>query len=94
MIHFSSYNISYGQKKGRESKCQFDFQPLKVRNRPKLHVCLRCATYRWKELDEGYNFSLDFTSIKGFHNKLWASKVVEIPILGISGLSTWESWEK
>ncbi len=28
------YNTSYGQKKGRESKCQCDSQPLKVENWP------------------------------------------------------------
>jgi hypothetical protein len=35
MIYLSTYNTSYGQKKGWESKCQFDSQPLKVKNRPK-----------------------------------------------------------
>jgi len=34
MIHLNTYNTSYGQKKGKESKCQFDSRPLKVRNRP------------------------------------------------------------
>jgi hypothetical protein len=34
---------------------------------------------------------LDLTSIKGLHNKLWASKVTRVPI---SGLATWESWDK
>jgi hypothetical protein len=28
------YSPSYGQKKGRESNCQFDSRPLKVGNRP------------------------------------------------------------
>jgi hypothetical protein len=31
--------------------------------------------YRWKALDKGYNFSLDFISIGGLHAKLWARKV-------------------
>jgi hypothetical protein len=39
-----------------------------------------------KGLDEGYNFASNLISIEGLHTKLWASKVVEVPILGISGL--------
>jgi hypothetical protein len=27
LIHLSAYNTSYGQKKGQESKCQFDSWP-------------------------------------------------------------------
>jgi hypothetical protein len=50
------YNTSYGQKKGQESNWQFDSRPLKVRNRPNLLAFRRRATYRWKDLDEGYNF--------------------------------------
>jgi hypothetical protein len=41
-------------------------------------VCRWCAKYRWKVLDEGYNFSLNFIS------KLWASKVAGVSISGIS----------
>jgi hypothetical protein len=44
-------------------------------------------------MDEGYNFVLNIILIKGFHDKLWASKVLGIPILGISKLPTWESLE-
>jgi hypothetical protein len=60
--------------KGWESKCHFDSQPLKVGNRPHLFVWRWCATYRWKDLDDGYNFALDLISIGGLHKKLWASK--------------------
>jgi hypothetical protein len=45
MIHLNTYNTSYGQKKGRESKCQFDFRPLKVYNRPKLCMCVQVACH-------------------------------------------------
>jgi hypothetical protein len=38
------------------------------------------ATYHWKALDEGYNFALKLTSIRGLHTKLWASKVARIPL--------------
>jgi hypothetical protein len=44
------------------------------------------VTYYWKSLDEGYNFALDLTSIRGFHTKLWPSEVAIVPILGMSGL--------
>jgi len=43
------------------------------------------STYRWKALDEGYNFALDLISIGGLHTKLWASKVARVLILGILG---------
>ncbi len=86
MTHLDIWNISYGPKKGWESNCQFDFWPLKVGNCLEILVCRWCATYHWKALNEGYNFSLDLTSIRGLHTKSWASKVARIPILGISGL--------
>ncbi len=79
-------NISYGQKKGRESNWQFDSQPLKVRNHLDFLACKWRATYRWKAIDEGYNFALDLISIKGLHTKLWAPKFMEVPTLGILGL--------
>jgi hypothetical protein len=68
-----------------ESKCKFVFRPLKVKNRVDLLTCKWCATYHWKAFDEGYNFFLNLTSIKGLHKKLWASKFVKVLILGISG---------
>jgi len=48
IAHLDIWNTSYGQKKGRESNCQFDSRPLKVGNRPDFHACRWCATYRWK----------------------------------------------
>jgi len=45
------------------------------------------ATYRWKFFNEGYNFALDFISIRGLQTKLWAPKVAGVPTLAISGLS-------
>jgi hypothetical protein len=44
-----------------------------------------CVTYRWKVLEEGYNFALDLISIRGLHTKLWGPKVVGVTNLGISG---------
>jgi hypothetical protein len=72
-------------KEGLKVNCQFDSWPLKIRNRPNFLVCKWCATYHWKALDEGYNFSLKLISIGGLHTKLWAPKITEVPTLGISG---------
>jgi len=74
------------KRRGRESNCQFDSRPEKVTNRPNLLGYRRRATYRWKALDESYNFALDRTSIQGLLAKLWGSKVPGVPAGGISGL--------
>jgi hypothetical protein len=86
MTHLDTYNTSYDQKKGRESNCQFDSRPLKVKNRPNFLACRWRATYCWKAFNEGYNFSWDLISIEGLHIKLWPPKVAGVPTLGISGL--------
>jgi hypothetical protein len=83
ITHLDIYNTSYGQKKGRESNWQFDFWPLKVKNRPNFLACRRLATYCWNFFDHGYNFALDFIVIKGLHAKLCAPKVARIPLVGI-----------
>jgi len=44
------------------------------------------ATFRWKDLDKGYNFSLDLISIRDLHAKLWGPKIMEVPTLVISRL--------
>jgi len=93
IAHLDIWNTSYGQKKGRESNCQFDSQPQKVGNRPDLFSCRGRATYRWKALDEGYNFALDRITIQGLIAKLWGSKVARVPFGAISGLPQ-ESQEK
>jgi hypothetical protein len=86
MTHLDIWNISYGQKKGRESNWQFDSQPLKVKNRPDFLMFRWHATYRWKDLDKGYNFASDLILIRGFHTKLWGPKIAGVPTLAISGL--------
>ncbi len=80
------WNTSYGQKKGRESNWEFDFRPLKVKNRPDFLACRWRATYHWKDLNKGYNFALDLISIEGLNTKLWGPKFARVPTLGISGL--------
>jgi hypothetical protein len=63
-----------------------DSRPLKVKNRPDLLGFRSRATYRWKALDEGYNFALDRTAIRGLQKKLCALKVPGVLVDGISGL--------
>jgi hypothetical protein len=55
-----------------------------VGNRPNLLSCREHATYRWKALDEGYNFALDYILIRGLFLKLWGSKVARVPTDAIS----------
>jgi hypothetical protein len=64
----------------------FDSWPLKVKTLPDFFACKWCATYHWKALGEGYNFSLELISIRGLHTKLWASKITNVPISRISRL--------
>jgi hypothetical protein len=75
MSHLDICNSSYGQKKGRESNWQFDSRPLNVGNRPLLDVRYQSATWRWKDFEESYNFSLDLVSIGGWGEKLCSSKI-------------------
>jgi hypothetical protein len=86
IAHLDICNASYGQKNGWESNCQFYPQPLKVGNRPDFLACRRCEKYRWKDLDEGYNFAWDLIVIGGLHKKLCALKVARVPFVAISEL--------
>jgi hypothetical protein len=58
-------------KEGRESNWQFDSRPLKVGNRPLPDVRFGSATWRWKDLDEGYNIGLDLVAIQLRSRELW-----------------------
>jgi hypothetical protein len=75
------YSFGYLKHKLWQNK-----RPLKVENRPNVFACKWRDTYYWKALDKAYIFSLDLISIRGLHTKLWVSKVMGVPILGISGL--------
>jgi len=94
--HFSFGHLkhNYGQKKGRESNCQFDSRPKKVGNRPDLLSFRQLATYRWKALDEGYNFASNRISIRGLLAKLWGSKFARVLVGAISGLPNGSPGEK
>ncbi len=73
--HLNICNPSYGQKKGRESNCQFDSRSLKVRNRPFPDLRIEIAIHRWKDLDARYKFGSDLVAIKRRSQELWAPKV-------------------
>jgi len=95
--HLDICRPSYGQKKGQESNWQFDSRPLKVRNRPLPDLRIESATWRWKDLDEGYNFDLDLVAIELCSWELWAFKVPGLQpekFRDNFGTPTWESREK
>jgi hypothetical protein len=90
---------SYGQKKGRESNWQFDSRPLKVGNRPLPDVRFGSATWRWKDLDEGYNFDSDLVAIQLCSRELSRFKVPGVPpgqfrdsISGVPGICAIWMW--
>jgi len=76
--HSNICSPSYGQKKGRESNCQFDSRPLKVGNRPLPDVALKSATWSWKALDESYSFDSRLVPIRARGEKLWPLKVLGV----------------
>jgi hypothetical protein len=90
--HLDIYSPSYRQKKGRESKWQFDSRSIKVKNRPLLNIWFKRATWRWKDFDEGYNFGWDLVTIGLCRRELWPSKVLGVLSRqfrdSISGVST------
>jgi hypothetical protein len=72
--HSNICSTSYVQKKGRESNCQFDSWPLKVRNWPDRGACRWSAAHCWKALKESYKFALNIIPIGGLSKELWATK--------------------
>jgi hypothetical protein len=92
IVHLDIWNTSYGQKKGHESNCQFDSRLEKVGNRPDSLGCRKRAIYRWKALDESYNFALDRTSIQGLLTKLWGSKVAGVLASWKKAIWMWAPW--
>jgi hypothetical protein len=94
MTHLNIWSTSYGQKKGWESNWESDSRPLKVKNRPDLLACRWRATYRWKVLNEGYNFTSDLMSIRGLQRKLWGPQSRRSPKFENFETPTWESRDK
>ncbi len=95
--HLDICRPSYGQKKGRESNWQFDSRPLKVGNRPLPDLRIKSGTWRWKDLDEGYNFGSDLVAIRLCSRELWVPKVPGLQsgqFRDNFGTPIWESREK
>jgi len=86
MGHLDIYSTSYGKKKGRESNWQFDFHPLKVKNRPDLGVCRWSVIHCWKAFEESYKFALDLIPIGGLNKELWPCKVLRVQAWTVLGL--------
>jgi hypothetical protein len=84
--HLDICSPSYGQKKGRESNCQFDSRPLKVGNRPLPDVCSGSVTWSWKALEESYNFGLNLVLIRAWGERIWMPKVPGVQTRTVSGL--------
>ncbi len=76
--HSDICSPSHGQKKGRKSNWQFDSRPLKVKNRPLPDVALKSATWRWKALNEIYNFDSRLVPIWVRGEELWLFKVPRV----------------
>jgi hypothetical protein len=94
MSHLDICCTSYVRKKCQESNWQFDFQPLKVGNRPDPGICRWGVTHRWKALKENYKFSSDLIPIGGLSKEFWATKIPGVQTeqfrdssLGVSGKS-------
>jgi hypothetical protein len=94
MSHLDICSRSYGQKKGRESNCQFDSRPQKVGNRPDPDMRWGSATWSWKALEESYKIGSDLVPIRGRGEKLWWPKVPGIPNRESFGTPLWESRDK
>jgi hypothetical protein len=84
MGHFDI--LSYDEKKGRKSNCQFDSRPLKVRNWPDPGACKWNVTHCWKAFKESYKFALDLIPIRGLSKELWSCKILGVQIGTVSGL--------
>jgi hypothetical protein len=92
-IHLSIYSTSYGQKKGQESRCHFDFQPLTVWNRLEIHAFRWRATYFGKLSTRATIFFLT-PSQSEVCKKLWASKLARVSVSRFLGYLTWEFQKK
>jgi hypothetical protein len=85
MGHLDIFSTHYGKKKGRESNWQFDFRPLKVRNRSDPSAWRWNATHHWNVLEESYKFAVDLILIRGLTKELWSRKVLGVQTRTISG---------
>ncbi len=93
MTHLGSWNISYGQKKGWESNCRFDSQPLKVGNHLDFFMFRLHATSHWSSrwrLQLCFRLQLNQKST----HKVIKLQNRENPDFGNFRTPTWKSWDK
>jgi len=81
-------------KKRSGVKVPIWFPTTKRQESPWVTYVQMACRISWKAIDKGYNFSSCLTSIWGLHKKLWASKIMRVPISRISGLPSGESRDK
>jgi hypothetical protein len=91
MTHLDTSNTSYGQKKGWESIWLLTTKSEESPWFPCMQVACNISLKRSRrEIQLCFRPHLN----QSLHTKLWAPKVAGILIMGISGLSLWESWDK
>ncbi len=73
-------------KEGMRVKLAIWLSTTKSQELTRFCVCRWRATYRWKDLDKGYNCALNLIWIQGLHVKLRRPKVTRRPTLAILGL--------
>jgi len=89
--HLDIYTQVMGKRRAGDSR------PLKVGNRPLPDIRIGCETWRWKALEESYNFGSDLVAIWLCSQELWAPKVSGFQpgqFRDNFGTPTWESREK
>jgi hypothetical protein len=74
------------KRKAESQTANLTLDQKKLENRPNLFGYRGHVTYHWKDLNESYNFALDYIMIQGLLAKLWGSKVAGVPFGAISGL--------
>jgi hypothetical protein len=86
MSHLDIYSISYGKKKGQESKLTVWLLTTKSRESTRLWcVQVKCDT-PLEALNEGYKFASDLIPITGLNKELRPRKVAGVQTETISGL--------
>jgi hypothetical protein len=90
ITHLDIWNISYGQKKGRESNLQFDFWPLTVGNWPNFLACKIPLKRSQRGLQLCFGSHLHWR----FARKVTAPQSRGSPNFSNFGSPTWESWDK
>jgi hypothetical protein len=91
MTHLDIWNTSYSQRKGRESKWQFDSRPLKVIRFPCVQASCDILLKRsWQGLQLCFRPHLK----QRFAHKVMGPQSCRSPNFGNFGIPTWDSRDK